>query len=229
MKNALLASLSLFVCLACDKQRSPSPEPVVVADGGSSASGLKSGVGQGGRGSPDVKKWFTSCGDPVCGGYSGPFPGVPACGGNQEGQACATEGATCDFQSSCNAVLVCAKQDPKQQPGGCPISRARFKRDIAYLDAAKLEHYYEDLGELKLATWRYREASDQRTHLGLILEDAEPGAVWADPAHDRVDLYGYTSLAIAGVQAQAREIEELQASLAALRSELDELRTRCGQ
>jgi hypothetical protein len=221
MKTLLLASLSLLVSFACDKQGTAeseveAPGPVVVAespppDDPVVASGLK---------------WFTSCGDPVCSGYGGPWPGVPSCDGIKEGQACTSEGSTCDFQSGCNARMVCAKEDPKLP--GCPRSRARFKKDIAYLDATELDRYYLELRELKLATWRYRDA-DERVRLGVILEDGEPDAVWADPAHDRVDLYGYASLAVAGVQAQAREIEELQASLATLHRELDELRTHCGR
>jgi hypothetical protein len=168
--------------------------------------------------------WFTTCGDPVCSGYSGPWPDVPACGSNAQGQACAGEGTTCDFESGCNARLVCAREDPKQRPGGCPISRARYKRDIEYLDDGDLADYQRELMELRLATYRYREG-DERVRLGVILEDApDGGAVWADPAHDRVDLYGYASLAIATAQAQARELEQLRAELEALRAELEQLR-----
>jgi hypothetical protein len=149
---------------------------------------------------------------------------VPACGSNAQGQACAGEGTTCDFQSGCNARLVCAREDPKKRPGGCPISRARYKRDIEYLDDAGLADYRRELMDLRLATYRYR-ADDERVRLGVILEDApDGGAVWADPAHDRVDLYGYASLAIATAQVQARELDELRAEVEALRAELERLR-----
>lgn len=175
-------------------------------------------------GAPPTLQWYTTCGDPVCGGYDGPWAGVPACAEDSVGAPCATAEATCDFMSDCNARLVCAAEDPVLE-GGCPISRARFKQDIAYADPSALQRYYKDLLELRLATYRYRGRSDGRTQLGVILEDGE-AELWADPANDRVDLYGYNSLAIAGVQVQAGELAELRAELATLRQELAELRER---
>jgi hypothetical protein len=125
--------------------------------------------------------------------------------------------------SSCNAQMICAAADPKQVEGGCPISRSRFKQDIDYLDARERDDYYRQLLDIDLATYRYRERSDRKTQLGVILEDNELG-VWVDAANDRVDVYGFTSLAVAGVQAQAAELAVLQAELAAQQAELDELR-----
>lgn len=161
-------------------------------------------------------RWYSTCGDPACSGYNGPWEGVPACAEITEGDPCEVAGESCDFMSDCNARMICAAADPKLVEGGCPISRTRFKQDIDYLDAAERDGYYEQLLDIDLATYRYRERSDRKTQLGVILEDNEQG-VWVDAANDRVDLYGYTSLAVAGVQAQAAE-------LAALRAELDELR-----
>jgi hypothetical protein len=168
-------------------------------------------------------QWWESCGDPVCQGYDGPWPTVPPCNDIQAGDPCSTEGQTCDFMSDCNAVLVCATEDPKMQEGGCPISRAEFKQDIAYLDASQRDAFYQQVLDMRMATWRYRERSDQKQHLGVILEDGED-QVWADPAHDRVDLYSYGSLAIVGVQQQADELAELRAAVSALQSEVVELR-----
>ena len=82
-------------------------------------------------------QWYSSCGDPVCSGYGGPWE-------------------------------------------GCPISRAEFKQDIDYTDAAALAGYYRDLLDLRLATWRYRDRSDPKRSLGVILEDGEQ-EIWADP------------------------------------------------
>jgi hypothetical protein len=101
-------------------------------------------------------RWFTTCGDPVCQGYTGPFDGVPLCTTEAEGDACDADGAQCDPQDDCNALLICATDDPKDQTGGCPISRKERKTDIAYLDdAGKRSAAREALG-IKLATWRYR-------------------------------------------------------------------------
>jgi hypothetical protein len=127
--------------------------------------------------------------------------------------------------SDCNAVLVCASEDPQQQVGGCPISRAAFKQDITYTDASSLAGYYRDLLDIRLATWRYRERADAKQSLGVILEDGET-EIWADPANDRVDLYSYGSLAIAGVQVQAAELADLRAQMQTMQRELAELRER---
>jgi hypothetical protein len=179
-------------------------------------------------GGGETLQWYTTCGDPVCSGYGGPWEGVPACGEIMAGQPCETEGETCDFMSDCNAQLICATEDPTMQEGGCPISRAKFKQNITYADPAALAGYYRDLLELRLATYQYRERKDGRQSLGVILEDGE-GEIWADPANDRVDLYGYSSLAIAGVQVQAAELAELRTQMEAMQRELAELRTRCGE
>lgn len=175
-------------------------------------------------GEPKVERsWYASCGDPVCSGYGGPWPDLPPCEDIQEGDPCDMAGATCDFMSDCNAVMVCSGQDPKQQEGGCPMSRRELKQDIVYTDAASLATYYRDLLDLRLATWRYRDRSDAKQSLGVILEDGE-AEIWADPAHDRVDLYSYSSLAIAGVQVQAAELAELRAQMQAMQRELEQLR-----
>ena len=56
-------------------------------------------------------------------------------------------------------------------------------------------------------------------HLGFIVEDnlASPAV---DPAHSRVDMYGYVSLVVAGMQVQEREIAELRAELEGARREM---------
>jgi hypothetical protein len=172
--------------------------------------------------------WYSSCGDPVCQGYGGPWEGVPPCGDIAEGDPCSMEGAECDFMSDCNAVMVCATMDPKMQEGGCPISRAAFKQDIEYLDAAGRDAFYREVLDMRLATWRYRERSDAKPSLGVILEDGED-RIWADPANDRVDLYSYGSLALVGVQAQADQLAELQAAVAALQSEVVALREQAAR
>lgn len=172
--------------------------------------------------------WYSSCGDPVCSGYAGPWPDVPPCGDIAEGDPCSMEGAECDFMSDCNAVMVCATMDPKMQEGGCPISRAAFKQDIEYLDAAQRDAFYRDVLDMRLATWRYRDRKDGKQSLGVILENGED-RVWADAANDRVDLYSYGSLALVGVQAQADELAELRAAIAALQSEVVDLREQAAR
>jgi hypothetical protein len=166
-----------------------------------------------------VGKWFATCGDPVCHGHT-VNPNVPPCTTQVLGQPCASLGTECDPDNQCNSYYICATTDPTKGVGGCPISRARYKRDIAYLDDAELERYQRELLDLRLATWRYRSAGpDAPRQLGFIIDDA-PDSMAVNPGGETVNLYGYTSLAVATLQAQARKIENLEKELGALRKEL---------
>lgn len=165
--------------------------------------------------------WHTTCGDPACGGYRGPFDGVPACTDQAEGLSCDDEGAQCDPISDCNALFVCAAEDPKQQPGGCPISRTEHKRDITYLDADARDAAAHQALSMRLATWRYAwEGDTGRQHLGFLIDD-QPDSPAVRSDGQVVDLYGYTSLAIAALQQQAEQIEQLRAELDTLRQGCD--------
>jgi hypothetical protein len=167
----------------------------------------------GGSGDPDPT-WFTTCGDPVCGGYSGPFDGVDVCADQTTGQGCDELGAECDLETDCNTFLICAVYDPKGTDlYGCPISLREAKKDIRYLDDPELAAMADEALRLDLATWNYRQEPDGgRRHLGFVIDDrpASP-AVAADGRH--VDLYGYATLAIAALQVQQAEIDALRAEL----------------
>jgi hypothetical protein len=156
---------------------------------------------------PNTLRMYTTCGDPVCMGYSGPGD-LPACGSEQHGDICNIEGARCDLQDGCNGKLVCATSDPQLQPGGCPISRRDYKLDIHYLAQEDLARYQREVLEMKLATWRYKH-DPAKTRVGIIIDDDEQSQA-VDAARNMVDVYGYTSMAIAAVQIQARQIEALQ-------------------
>lgn len=160
--------------------------------------------------------WQSTCGDPVCKGWTD--KGVPACATQEEGEPCTTDGAACDPKSFCNELLLCSDEDPKQQPGGCPISRATTKTDIRYATDGDLERLREDLMTFRLATWRYRsEATTGPERLGFVIEDVEPSPA-VDGARDMVDLYGYLSMAVATIQVQQRELDALRAEVRALRA-----------
>jgi hypothetical protein len=169
--------------------------------------------------SPPPRLYFT-CGDPVCRGYTAPA-GVPRCTTPQgEGAACPAVGATCDPVDECNRLLVCAREDPAAGPGGCPISRAAFKKDVRYLDDRDLDRQHAAVLRLPLATWRYRsDGEGTPSRLGFLIDDVGAAAC-VDRSGGRVDLYGYTSMTVAAVQVQAREIAELRREVAALRAEV---------
>ena len=168
--------------------------------------------------------WYSTCGDPVCGGYRGPFAGVSLCTAQKAGDACTTANAECDPKSECNARLVCTDTDPKRQIGGCPVSRALYKQDIRYLSDTQKAQIHREIRELKLATYRYKDAgpnSSQR--LGFMIDDVERSAgstltaSAVNAERDQVDLYGYISMAVAALQVQARQIDALQAEVKRLR------------
>ena len=170
-------------------------------------------------------RFFLTCGDPVCRGYVRP-ENTPACTASQQaGQLCGAEGLTCDPSDACNRRLVCSREDPTLQPGGCPISLAAWKKDIRYLDEVERRRQHDAVVRIPLATWRYvTEDAQAPARLGFLIDDVGDAAC-VQPSGQRVDLYGYTSMTVAAVQVQAREIEVLRDELAALRREVARLAT----
>lgn len=162
-------------------------------------------------------QWWETCGDVVCRGWSRERY-LPLCGALAEGDACRRNGQECDIAlDGCNVNLRCATTDPSTN---CPISKAAYKHDIRYLADDDAERLRDELLDVRLATWAYTaEGAGAPTHLGFIIDDVEPSpAVAADG--ETVDLYGYTSMTVATLQVQQRQIEALQAEVAALRTEL---------
>lgn len=163
-------------------------------------------------------QWYTTCGDPVCRGYM-PQDEIPLCSDQKEGSPCNTEGMMCDPQDECNAMMICATEDPKT--GGCPISRRSYKEDIQYLGAPELNRYHQELMDVKLATYRYKgQSAETPERLGFIIDDREDSPAVL-PSKERVDLYGYTSMAVAALQVQSKQIETLQQEVEKLKKELE--------
>ncbi len=167
-------------------------------------------------------QWYTSCGDPACSGWTG-TDGVEVCSTEAAGEACSDASASCDLQTDCNELLVCAASDPKDQEGGCPISLAAAKEGISYLDTQQRQAVADQLLATPLATWRYRDpANGVGTKLGFIIDDV-PGSPAVQASGGRVDLYGYTSMTVATVQLQQARIDALEAEVAELRRALVQL------
>ena len=175
-------------------------------------------------GSTGALQWYATCGDPSCQGYTGPYEGVPECSTEAEGAACTSAGASCDFHDECNRVLLCTDEDPTQQEGGCPISRARFKTGIRYLDRAERDALADELLRTRLARYRYKSADPTGPErLGFIIDD-QPTSAAVAPDGDHVDLYAYTSETVATLQRQQEQIAALQAQVAALAATVEALR-----
>lgn len=168
-------------------------------------------------------KWYSTCGYPVCGPDPAPTD-VPKClNGEKEGDPCSYEGQKCNAGLGCGAYLICASSDPKAQ--GCPISQKRFKTEIRYVTSSGLDQLYRDALGIKLATYHYKgTSSDQPKKLGFIIDDLKTN-VPVNSKRERVDLYGYTSMAVAGLQVQARQLELLRKQIDELKREIARLRT----
>jgi hypothetical protein len=70
---------------------------------------------------------------------------------------------------------------------------------------------------MPLATWQYNDQSDNQTHLGIITEDVGATSVATSNDMDQVDLYGYTSLAVAAIQVQQNELNVLRNEMQVMR------------
>jgi hypothetical protein len=96
-------------------------------------------------------------------------------------------------------------------------SRRSSKADIEYVDDRDVNALARAALEMRLARYRYEnEPEDARRRLGFLIDDQpDPSpAVLEDREH--VDLYGYTSLLLATVQHQEKEIRALEERLATL-------------
>jgi hypothetical protein len=104
---------------------------------------------------------------------------------------------------------------------GCGMSHRAIKRDIEYLSDKDLSEAEQAVRQIPLARFNYKwDAPTERRRLGFIIEDVAPSPS-VDEAHGVVDLYAYTSLAVAALQEQSKEI-------ARLRQQVDELQSRLG-
>jgi hypothetical protein len=166
--------------------------------------------------SPSLQ-WYRTCGWPVCFLDAGFFDaGVSDCTSQEAvGNSCPDAGTTCNPGLGCGVLLECADTDPTHG-GNCPISRRSAKQDIEYLTPLEIQQEAKELLAIPLTRYRYLDEPRARAaHLGFIIDDVGPQECVNWPAKT-VDLYGYTSMAVAALQAQQAEIQELQKRLSEL-------------
>lgn len=167
--------------------------------------------------------WYATCGDPVCGGYR-PKPGVPRCTAEQiAGASCAVKDQTCDPQSDCNELLRCTDADPAVM---CPISTRTQKDAIHYVNEQELQQLADEVAQVKLARYYYKQDTNKTPHLGFIIED-RPQSPAVERDRGRVDLYGYTSMAVAALQVQSKQLKAQQQQLEAMQREVATLKQSC--
>ena len=178
----------------------------------------------------------------ACPGASSDAPSQLCWDGTTAGPTCVDAGGTCGWtvttcpqvppELACGANVckkgqTCCSGVPFPQPTcvdgmQCPISQRQHKKDIAYLSETDRQRLNDELMGFRLATYRYKsEAPSEREHLGFIIDDVAPSAAVLQSG-ERVDMYGYQTMAVAALQTQATE-------MAKLRRELDELKSSCAK
>ncbi len=151
----------------------------------------------------------------VCTGASNGCPAIRP----HAGTACTQEQQFCSYGDCSEPAMRCVNGAWQLQQQGCPVSTRTKKQEIRYLDEADLQALTDRTLSTRLATYRYT-SGDPSQHLGFIIEDdPESPAVMSDRGH--VDLYAYSSMAVATLQMQGREIAELRREVDALKREID--------
>lgn len=160
----------------------------------------------------------------VCGGAPAGCPAQRP----RYGSTCGQEGQTCSYSepNDCTTPdLVCTSGTWRVQSVGCAVSSRGMKRDIAYIGDEERRALAARTLATRLATYRYK-GSDPSQHLGFIIED-DPSSPAVLATKDRVDVYAYTSMAVATLQEQARELSELRAEVAELRRDVSRATASC--
>lgn len=163
------------------------------------------------------------CAGPIQWRCNAPNP-MPACPMVQPnlGTPCAMNGQACTYDCEAygvNGGRMCTGGVWTAGRNDCPVSTRRAKRDIVYLSEGEREQMARDVLRTRLATYEYTDvALAGRRRLGFVYEDATTHRYARDPDISGVDLYGYTSLLLATVQTQQRQIEELQREVRAMRA-----------
>jgi hypothetical protein len=132
---------------------------------------------------------------------------------------CVPVPATCaGSQPSCDCMgCVCGIgciPNPMLGPVVCfdgTVSRRAYKDDVSYVTDEEREALARQALEIPLARYRYKnEPTDARRRLGFLIDDQPDPSPAVDGDRTHVDEYGYTSMLLATVQQQAREIDELR-------------------
>lgn len=126
---------------------------------------------------------------------------------------------------ACMAQCFCHMPDMCSQGSGVDalfcssgaISRRAFKAEVTYVQDEERRELARETLDIPLATYRYKsEEPGHKRHLGFIIDDQPVAsrAVQEDRVH--VDEYGYTSMLLATVQEQQRQIDLLTKKVEAL-------------
>jgi hypothetical protein len=111
-----------------------------------------------------------------------------------------------------------------EESGRLSDPRARYKEDIRYLSKQELSRLSDQLLSTPLVQFRYKHEEAASPSLGFIIEDVEPSP---SVTGDHVDLYSYTSMAVAALQVQSERVHALQRQVEQMNAELHRLERAC--
>lgn len=125
----------------------------------------------------------------------------------------------CSSSSMCECVGTCAcglgVTCQSSSSGGIscvgPVSRREFKTDIEYVSDEEQKELARETLQTNLAEYRYKtEPESSKRHLGFIIDDMPAGSPAVDGDGTHVDLYGYSTMLLATVKQQQKQIDALQ-------------------
>jgi hypothetical protein len=198
--------------------------------GGADSGGADAGGGDGGgfdAGPVDDAGCYQYATDTCDGGCPTDTVCVTRVAGPGTVSGCYPVGQCSGSISLCSCIGNCVCPQPgytgcQQGSGGLmcqggPVSRREFKTDIDYVTGEQQKALADQALHTRLAEYRYKaDAAGDKKHLGFIIDDmpAQSPAVQGDATH--VDLYGYTSMLLATVQQQQKQIDALKKQVDAL-------------
>lgn len=153
--------------------------------------------------------------------------------------ACSTKDESCIF-----ARMLCkdgsladgsfATIDMSCQPKGSPDiggqckSSARFKRDIHYVTTEERQQLSYAIFNTKLSKYYYKDgvAHDKSRQLGFIIEDQPADSIFVTDDKTHVNLYAFTSGAVAAIQQLKDELAQQQETIKQLKQELERFKEK---
>lgn len=146
------------------------------------------------------------------------------CESTFKGETCGKYICTAN-QTCCGPMPLPEAQCMEGASSPCPISQRKMKKDILYLSDNEKQQLSSELMSFPLATYRYKvEGPEQKPHLGFIIDDVAPSPAVLQSG-ERVDLYGYSTMTVAALQVQAKEIADLKKQMEELKKDCSSKKT----
>ena len=129
---------------------------------------------------------------------------LPACGCSSSSMC------ECIGTCACGSNVTCQNSSSGISCVG-PVSRREYKTDIEYVSDEEQRELARETLHTSLAEYRYKtEPESAKRHLGFIIDDMPANSPAVDGDGTHVDLYGYSTMLLATVKEQQKQIDALQ-------------------